>query len=93
MTTTTTTNSTTRLKPITQDSIALRIQLANLKDELELFGWRAEDTSRYARQALKALPIGKVIDLFRELVAEERSYYAQHAPLADDQLDHTLITA
>ena len=62
-------------------------------DELELFGWRAEDTSRYVRQALKALPFAAVIDLFRELVAEERSYYAHDAPLADDQLDHTLIAA
>lgn len=79
--------------PIENQSTALKIQFANLRDELELFGWRAEDTSRYARQALKALPIAAVIDLFRELVAEERSYYAQHASLADDQLDHTFISA
>ena len=90
MTTTTMTETKTKQQ---RTSIVLKIQLANLRDELELFGWRAEDTSRYARQALKALPISEVIKLFEELVAEERSYYAHHAPLADDQLDHTLMAA
>lgn len=90
--TTKTTHTTSAEQPDTSTR-SLKLQLANLRDELELFGWRPEDTSRYAHQALKALPVRAVIDLFRELVAEERSYYARHSRLADDQLDHTLITA
>jgi hypothetical protein len=80
-------------RPQARERAGLTIELANLRDELELFGWSAADTGRYARQALKALPIGAVIDLFRELVAEERGYYSQHATLADDQLDHTFGAA
>lgn len=83
------------MKPTTTDkkTIALRTRLANIKDELELFGWRPEDTSRYMRDALKVLPIENAVALFEEMLAEERSYYRMHAPLADDQLDHTLIAA
>ena len=66
----------------TETTSELRLHLEHLKDELELFGWRAEDTSRYARQALKAWPIASVIKLFEEFVAEERSYYSRHAPPA-----------
>lgn len=81
------------VKNIDKQTIALRCRLANIKDELELFGWRPEDTSRYMRDALKVLALDKVVKLFEEMVAEERAYYSQHAPLADDQLDHTLIAA
>lgn len=77
----------------TKENLALKHKLANIKDELELFGWQARDTERYMRDALKALPLANVIALFEEMAAEERSYYRQHAPLADDQLDHTLIAA
>lgn len=74
-------------------NIALRHRLANIKDELELFGWQPRDTERYIRDALKVMPLEKVVAFFEEMAAEERSYYRQHAPLADDQLDHTLIAA
>lgn len=76
-----------------KQAAAHRIRLANIKDELELFGWRPEDTSRYMRDALKALSLEAVVKLFEEMLAEERAYYRVHAPLADDQLDHTLIAA
>jgi hypothetical protein len=73
--------------------IALKIRLANIKDELELYGWDAHDIGRYMRDALKALAIDKVVELFDEMLAEERAYYRLHAPLADDQLDHTELNA
>lgn len=76
-----------------KQAVALRIRLANIKDELELFGWRTEDTRRYMRDALKALSLEAVVKLFDEMLAEERAYYRVHAPLSDDQLDHTLIAA
>ena len=99
---TTTTTSTTATKSASSRTSAepahstcdlrrAKTQLANLGDELELFGWSPPDTARYARQALRALPLTEVIKLFGELVAEERSYYSHHAPLLDDQLDHTPI--
>lgn len=72
---------------------ALRVRLANIKDELELYGWRPEDTSRYMRDALKAISLEAAVKLFDEMLGEERSYYRVHAPLADDQLDHTLVAA
>ena len=68
---------------------AKKIRLANIKDELELYGWHGSDVERYMRDALTALAIEKVVELFDELLAEERAYYRLHAPLADDQLDHT----
>ncbi|MCC7073507.1 MAG: hypothetical protein IT383_19510 [Deltaproteobacteria bacterium] len=77
----------------TQESIALKYRLANIKDELELFGWRPEDTARYMRDALKVMALRNVVALFEEMAAEERSYYRTHAPLLDDQLDHTLLAA
>lgn len=73
--------------------IALRTRLANIKDELELYGWRPEDTRRYMRDALKVISLDAAVNLFGEMLAEERSYYSRHAPLADDQLDHTLLAA
>jgi len=76
-----------------RETITLRIRLANIKDELELFGWRPADTNRYVRDALKVMPLAEVVAFFDEMVLEERSYYGQHAPLADDQLDHTLMSA
>lgn len=79
--------------PNDKQQIALRTRLANIKDELELFGWRPEDTRRYMRDALKVLPLEGAVKLFEEMLAEERAYYSVHAPLADDQLDHTLIAA
>jgi hypothetical protein len=84
-----------RVKTQTNDrtAAALRIRLANIKDELELFGWRPEDTTRYMRDALKVLALDAAVKLFEEMLAEERSYYGAHAPFADDQLDHTLIAA
>ncbi len=75
------------------ESIALKYKLANIKDELELFGWRAEDTARYMRDALKVMPLPNVVALFEEMAAEERSYYRMHAQLLDDQLDHTPLAA
>ena len=77
----------------TNESIALKLRLANIKDELELYGWRADDTRRYMGDALKVMPLKNVVALFEEMAAEERAYYRHHAPLADDQLDHTLIAA
>ena len=74
-------------------NIALKIRLANIKDELELYGWNALDIARYMRDALKALAIDKVVELFDEMLDEERAYYRLHAPLADDQLDHTELSA
>lgn len=76
-----------------KQNLTLKIRLANIKDELELFGWQSADTERYMRDALKVLALESVVALFEEMAAEERSYYRQHAPLADDQLDHTLIAA
>ena len=76
-----------------KERIALRTRLANIKDELELFGWRSEDTSRYMRDALKVLSLESAVKLFEEMLADERAYYGVHAPLADDQLDHTLVAA
>ncbi len=75
------------------ETTALKLRLANIKDELELFGWRAEDTARYMRDALKVMLLPNVVALFEEMAAEERSYYRMHAPLIDDQLDHTLLAA
>lgn len=77
----------------TKENMALKHKLANIKDELELFGWRSADTERYMRDALKVMALASVVALFEEMAAEERSYYRLHAPLADDQLDHTLIAA
>lgn len=77
----------------TATKLALKYRLANLKDELEMYGWQPSDTDRYVRDALKALPIESVVALFEEMAAEERAYYRVHSPLADDQLDHTLIAA
>ncbi|MCC7073587.1 MAG: hypothetical protein IT383_19920 [Deltaproteobacteria bacterium] len=79
------------VKPKT--TIALKHRLAALKDELELYGWRPDQTARYMRDALKVMPLDAVAKLFAEMAAEERSYYERHSPLADDQLDHTLIAA
>ncbi|MBI1944683.1 MAG: hypothetical protein HYS27_03245 [Deltaproteobacteria bacterium] len=73
--------------------IAIKHRLATIKDELELYGWRPDQTTRYMRDALKALAPDQVVKLFAEMLAEERSYYERHAPLADDQLDHTLVAA
>jgi hypothetical protein len=78
---------------IDKQTIALRCQLANIKDELELYGWRPEDTRRYMRDALKVVTLEQAVKLFDEMLAEERSYYGKHAPLVDDQLDHTLVAA
>ena len=75
------------------EAMALKIRLANIKDELEVYGWRADDTHRYIRDALKAMPLESAVAFFEEMAAEERAYYGHHAPLADDQLDHTLIAA
>lgn len=82
-----------KTKDTDRKHIALRTRLANIKDELELYGWRPEDTSRYMRDALKVITLAQAVKLFDEMLAEERSYYALHAPLADDQLDHTHIAA
>ena len=82
----------TTTKP-TAETTALRFRLASIKDKLELFGWRAEDTARYMRDALKVMALANVVALFEEMAAEERNYYRMHAPLADDQLDHTLLAA
>ena len=76
-----------------QETTALKFRLANIKDELELYGWHADDTRRYMRDALKVMPLTGVVALFEEMATEERAYYRHHAPLADDQLDHTLIAA
>lgn len=75
------------------ESIALKYRLANIKDELELFGWRAEDTARYMRDALRVMTLPNVVAFFEQMAAEERNYYRMHAPLIDDQLDHTLLAA
>ena len=73
--------------------IAIKHRLATIKDELELYGWRPEQASRYMRDALSVLEPPRVVRMFEQMLAEERRYYARHAPLADDQLDHTLIAA
>lgn len=77
----------------TRATIVLKQRLANLKDELERYGWRPDQTARYMRDALRAMAPEDVVALFAEMAGEERRYYEQHAPLADDQLDHTLVAA
>lgn len=77
-------------KKLTNDTIALRFRLSSIKDELELFGWRAADTTRYMRDAMKVMPLKDVVAFFDEMLADERAYYSRHSVLVDDQLDHTL---
>lgn len=73
------------------EMLAWKLRLGHIKDELEQFGWSAYDTARYMRDALKAMHIKGVIELFEGMLAEERHYYSRHALLVDDQLDHTMI--
>jgi hypothetical protein len=73
--------------------LAAKLRLGNVRDELELYGWRAGDVERYMRDAWDVLAPEEVVELFEELLAEERAYYRLHAPLNDDQLDHTDVTA
>ena len=85
--------NTTRPATMVKSETAIRIRLRNIKDELELYGWRAADIERYMRDASKVLAVDKVVELFEEMLGEERAYYRVHVPLADDQLDHTDIAA
>ena len=64
-----------------------------IKDELELLGWNPRDTARYMRDALKAMHISEAVKFFESMLAEEEHFYSRHVPLADDQLDHTLVAA
>lgn len=77
-------------KTLTKETIALRFRLSSIKDELELLGWRAVDTTRYMRDAMKVMSLQDVVAFFEEMLTEERAYYSRHSVLVDDQLDHTL---
>ena len=77
----------------TNETLALKHRLANIKDELEKYGWDPRDTERYIRHALKALPLEEVVALIDEMAVEDARYYLVHRPLADDQLDHTIVAA
>ena len=76
-----------------KEIVTSRFKLRNIKDELELLGWRSSDTTRYMRDALKAMHITEVVKFFEGMLVEERRFYEHHVPLTDDQLDHTLMAA
>jgi len=81
----------TTTKHMTKLETALQMQLANIKAELEGFGWSASSTRRYMRDALSVMCLSEVVAFFDEMLTEEREYYARHTVLADDQLDHTAV--